>query len=132
MGIILTFLIESFIFVASATVSAFATGSIMLPIFYGIPKAFAGFIRRKLYFKAVLMYLLAPITWILGLLILSVLMASLLPSIYNYLLQYSTGFYLGNLLGFWGVILKSLLSKKSRTDNKAEYDRFVERYRVKL
>ena len=105
------------------------TAMLVLPLFYGIPRALAGYFRRQLRFKAVTAYLAAPALWTVFFVVIFFLMAYFWESGFNYLC-YSGGFNWGQTLGSLLLILNTLFNRKSRVDMRADFDEFVKPYKL--
>src|SRR3989338_11489885 len=95
------------------------TAMLILPLFYGIPRALAGYFRGQLRFKAVAAYLVAPISWTLFFMVAFFLMAYFWESGFNYL-RYNGGFNWGQTVGSLLLILNALFNRKSRMDMRAD------------
>jgi len=116
--------IEIFLFVTGFILGLWYTTMLVLPLFYAVPKAFVGYFRKTLYFKAILAYLIAPVLW-------TVLFFSAfwgLAVFWNRAFEYirtSGGFNLGQALGSLMIVFNALFNKKTRADMKNEFDLFV-------
>jgi hypothetical protein len=59
----MTFVLELFLFVAGFLLGLWYTAMLVLPLFYGVPRAVFAWFRKELRFRAVLAYLIAPLLW---------------------------------------------------------------------
>ncbi len=103
------------IFIFYIIIGILSAAGIVLPIFYGIPKALMEFFQGKLHFKAVLKYLIPPMIWIFILGIISFLLVFYANSFAYYLLN-SDAFLWGGFIGFWGLIVKAIFSSSMKRD----------------
>lgn len=117
------------LFVFAYFVSLLFTISFLVPIFYAVPKAFVGFVKKELKFRAVLAYTVAPIVWTAALLLFAFLLASFSPDIFLYISN-NTGFVIGDALGAVTALLNLIFSKKTHMDAKSDFDEFIKPYKL--
>jgi hypothetical protein len=116
--------LEISLFVAGFLLGLWYTTILVLPLFYGVPKALIGYFRKALYFKATLAYLVAPLLWTVFFFVVFLGLAFLWNSAFEYI-RTSTGFNLGQTLGTILLVVNALFNKKARTDMKKAFDVFV-------
>jgi hypothetical protein len=122
------FLVELALFASGFFLGLWYATMLLLPVFYGIPKALLGYFRRQLSFKAVLFYLIAPFLWTVFLMLIILGLAFFWNNAFEYV-RTSGGFNLGQTLGTLMLVLNVLFDKKTRADMKNEFDRFVLPYK---
>jgi hypothetical protein len=116
--------LEIFLFITGFVLGLWYTTMLVLPLFYAVPKAFVGFLRKTLYFKAILAYLIAPVLWTVLFFVAFGALAVFWHRAFEYI-RISGGFNLGQTLGSLTLIFNALFNKKTRTDMKNEFDLFV-------
>jgi hypothetical protein len=116
--------LELLLFVTGFLAGLWYTTMLVLPLFYGVPKALAGYFRKNLYFKATLVYLITPFFWTVLFFVILLGMAVFWNSAFEYL-RTSGGFNLGQTLGTLMLVVNALFNKKTRRDMKNEFDEFV-------
>jgi len=123
-----TVVLELLLFVTGFLFGVWYTAMLVLPLFYGVPKALFAWFRKELQFRAVLAYLIAPFFWIVFFTAILVGMRSFWRTGFNYL-QESGGFNFGETLGILALIANALFSKKAKANMKIEFEEFVQPYR---
>lgn len=121
-------LLELVLFVLGFLLGLWYATMILLPLFYGIPKALVGYFRRRIALKVVFAFLVAPLLWTALFFTAFLGLAFLWNSAFEYLLG-SRGFDLGLVVGIFALVVNALFSKKSRADMKSEFDELVLPYR---
>ena len=116
--------LEIFLFIAGFVIGLWYTTMLVLPLFYGVPKALIGYFRKTLYFKATLAYLIAPLLWTVFFFIAFLGLMFFWNSAFEYVLA-SGGFNFGQALGTLMLVVNVLFNKKTKTDMKNEFDEFV-------
>jgi hypothetical protein len=106
----------------------FYAANTLLPVFYGVPKALLAYFRGQIFFKPVLLYLIAPVLWTVSFLVVFVGLAVFWNSAFEYLRE-SAAFNSGNALGGLALVANALLNKKTQADMRMEFDDFVLPYR---
>ncbi len=124
----MTFVVELLLFVTGFLVGLWYTAMLVLPIFYGVPKALFAWFRKELHFRAVLAYLIAPFFWMVFFTAILAGMRSFWRTGFN-CLQESGGFNFGDVLGSLTLIANALLSKQAKANMKIEFEEFVQPYR---
>jgi hypothetical protein len=104
------------------------TAMLVLPLFYGLPKATLGYFRKELLLRAVVPYLIAPIALILFVTLVLFIMAIFWERGFRFILE-SGGFNAGQALGSIFLVTKVIFSRKTRAGLKAEFDEFVLPYK---
>lgn len=97
---------------------------LLLPLFYGIPRALVGFFRGKVSFKGVLAWLIAPVIWTAFFLVVFLAFAFFWNRGFEYL-RTDGGFNVGQVLGTFMLMVNALFNKKTRADMSQEFDEFV-------
>jgi hypothetical protein len=127
----MTFVFELLLFVTGFLLGLWYTSLLVLPLFYGVPKALFAWFRKELHFRAVLAYLIAASFWIVFFTAILVSMRSFWRGGFNYL-EESGGFNAGDALGCLVLIANALLSKDAKANMKSEFDEFVLPYRKQV
>jgi hypothetical protein len=127
----MTLVLELVLFVAGFLLGLWYTAMLVLPLFYGVPMALFAWFRKELRFRAVLVYLIAPLFWMVFFTAILVGMRSFWHGGFNYL-QESGCFNAGDALGSVVLIANALLSKKAKANLKREFDEFVLPYRKQV
>jgi hypothetical protein len=105
------------------------TSMLVLPLFYGVPMAFLGFVRKKYKFKAIAAYLVAPAFWTTFFILAFFLLAYFWESGFNYLSN-SAAFNLGHILGSMILILNVLFNGKTKEDMRVDFEEFIAPYKI--
>ena len=124
----MTFIVELLLFVTGFLLGVWYTAMLVLPLFYGVPKALLAWFRKELHFRAVLAYLIAPFFWIVFFTAIFAGMRYFWRAGFNYLHE-SGGFNFGDAVGSLTLIANALLSKKAHANMKIEFEEFVQPYR---
>lgn len=124
----MTVVVELLLFVTGFLFGVWYTAMLVLPLFYGVPKALFACFRKELPFKAVLAYLIAPFFWTVFFTAILVGMRSFWRVGFDYL-QESGGFNFGDALGSLTLITNALLSRKAQSNMKIEFEEFVQPFR---
>ena len=124
----MTVVVELLLFVTGFLLGLWFTAMLVLPLFYGVPKALCACFRNELPFRAVLAYLIAPVVW-------TVFFTAILAGVRSFwrvgfdYLQESGGFNCGDSLGSLALIANALLSRRAQANMKIEFEEFVQPYR---
>ncbi len=124
----MSFVLEVFLFVAGFLLGLWYTAMLVLPIFYGVTRAFLGWLRKELFFRAVLSYLVAPLVWMIFFVAILAGMAVFWSGGFRYLRE-SGSFNAGNALGSLVLLANAVLGKKTKADMRHEFDKFVLPYK---
>jgi hypothetical protein len=123
----MTFAVEFCLLVAGFLLGIWFTSMLVVPLFYGAPRALIGIFRRTLEPKAIVPHIVAPMIWT-GFLCLCMLgLAYFWDRAFEYL-RTSGGFNFGQALGTVWVIAHILFSSKTRADLRVEFDNSVAPY----
>ena len=104
---VITLLGEIFYFFLGAALAAWWFSVTILPIFYGLPKAFYWCARRLFSWRLCFSYLAPPVIWNAAFVGLAVALYIWFPSVHSRLSE-STGYTVGQWLGFGGSLLSAL------------------------
>lgn len=124
----MTFVLELLAVMIGFLIGLWYTTMLVLSLFYGLPKAILGYLRKELLPRAVLPYLVAPLAWILFVTVVLFVLEIFWERAFRFLLE-DGGFNAGQALGSIFLIAKVILSRKTREDLKAEFDDFVLPYK---
>jgi len=124
----MAFVVELLLFVTGSLLGLWYTAVLVLPLFYGVPKALFAWFRKELQFRAVLAYLIAPFLWMVFLTAILAGMRSFWRTGFNYF-QESGGFNFGDALGSLTLVTNALLSRKAQSNMKIEFEKFVQPFR---
>jgi hypothetical protein len=102
-------------------IGLFATAQILLPIMLGLPRAIRLVSRREMSSRVYTRLLITPILWVVALFVLLFLIGFFWPSAAAWVAS-NAALNVGMWLGIFGILL-SPLSKKSRADFRADFDR---------
>lgn len=119
--------LELLLFVAGFAIGLWWTTFLVLPLLYGVPRALVGYARKTLYFKAALMFLIAPLLWTLFFVAVFLGLAVWWNSAFEYLRE-SPGFNIGQGLGTVSLLLNALFSRKAHIGMRNEFDELVSPY----
>lgn len=119
------FLIEIILFVIGFGFGIWYFGIVILPLFYGFPKALWGYFKKKLRLKASLIYLGIGIGWQIGLILIFALVETFIP------ITESGGFIFGSLVGFWFSVLFAIFRKETKKDMVIDFQEFTKKYEIK-
>lgn len=117
-------LLELALFASGFAMGLWYATMLLLPLFYGIPKALVAYFRRQLPFKVVLYLLIAPFLWTVFLMAIFLALAFFWNGAFEYI-RASGGFNLGQTLGTLMLVVNALFNKKTRADMKNEFDELV-------
>jgi len=127
----MTFAVELCLLVAGFLLGVWFTSMLVVPLFYGAPRALIGIFRRNLELRAIVPHIVAPVIWTVFL----CLFVLALTYFWNWAFEYlrtSGGFNFGQAMGTVWAIAQILLSSKTRADMRGEFDNSVAPYvRVK-
>lgn len=112
-------LMEIILFVIGALFGAWWFSVIILPIFYGLPKAIMGTVNGQLRAKSILASLVAPLLWTFLFIVIAVILLKFIPRV-AYYLNGSTGFIFGQWFGIIGSLI-SAFSASGRKSLKEDY-----------
>src|SRR5580700_7119504 len=62
---VMPFVLEFLALMMGFLIGLWYTAMLVLPLFYGLPKAILGYFRRELLLRAAVPYLVAPMAWLL-------------------------------------------------------------------
>jgi hypothetical protein len=99
-------------------------GVIVLPLFYGFPRALYWTLRRWANWRISLLYLLSPIGWTLGFAAVVLFMVPLLPEFATYLAN-SSPFMNGQVFGFLLSVCRASFFKSARYDIARDFSNFL-------
>ncbi|MBI3452317.1 MAG: hypothetical protein HY057_05690 [Rhodospirillales bacterium] len=100
---------------------------VLLPVFYGIPRATWWALRGRVRWRAILLYLIAPIIWLLVIFGAEFLLHRFLPDIFWHL-NSSAAFNWGWLIGIGICVIRVIGGRSARDDLNHDFFRFVGRY----
>jgi hypothetical protein len=124
----MTFVLELLALMTGFLIGLWYTSMLVLPLFYGLPKAILGYFRRELLLTAVVPYIVAPVAWTLFFTLVVFSMAIFWERGFRFILE-SGSFNAGQALGSAFLVAKVILSRKTRAGLKAEFDGFVLPYK---
>jgi|ERR1035438_5467321 hypothetical protein len=124
----MSFLREFLLFGLGFLLGIWYTSVQVLPVLYGIPRAFLGWFRKELPFRAILTYLIAPIFWTVFFAIIFLGLAAFWPAGSRHVLE-SGGFNFGSALGSVALLVNVLVSAKAKSSLSTEFDRFSQPYK---
>jgi hypothetical protein len=90
----MTFAVDLSLLVAGFLPGVWFTSMLVVPLFYGIPRAFIGIVRKHLEPKAIVPHIVAPVSWAAFLFLCILGLAYFLPRAFEYL-RTSGGFNFG-------------------------------------
>jgi hypothetical protein len=123
----MTFAVEFCLLVAGFLLGVWFTSMLVVPLFYGAPRAFIGIFRKQLEPKAIVPHIVAPVIWAALLFSCELGLAHFWPWAFEYL-RTSGGFNFGQAVGTVWTIARILFSSKTRVDMRDEFDISVAPY----
>ena len=125
---VMPFVLEFLALMMGFLIGLWYTAMLVLPLFYGLPKAILGYFRKELLLRAAVPYFVAPIAWLLFVALVLFIMSIFWERGFRFILE-SGSFNAGQALGsiFW--VTKVILSRRTRAGLKAEFDVFVLPYK---
>jgi hypothetical protein len=124
----MSFVLEFLAFMIGFLIGLWYTAMLVLPLFYGLPKAILGYFRKELLLRAIVSYLVAPMAWILFVTLALFIMAIFWERGFRFILE-SGSFNAGQALGSIFLVTKIILSRRTRAGLQAEFDEFVLPYK---
>jgi hypothetical protein len=124
------FLGYALVLLATTVVSIYWFSNILLPIFYGLPKAAKWCAKRAFSWWLLPRYVFAPVFWLVVPIIIGYVLAAVSPSILQSILT-NTGFNHGQIVGLVLLLGSILFNSKTRADLRTDFIRAASRHALR-
>jgi len=123
----MSMIIDGLLFLAGLFVGILWFSTVILPLFYGIPRATWWFLRGRVRWRAILGYIIVGGMWFLAFFGIFLFLYLLLPNVYRYIYT-NSAFNVGELIGFGASLLRAVGVRSARKDLNLDFFSFVKRY----